>query len=343
MKRRLCLLLVLGSCFLAAPGPGQSDEKILIPPPAAQLPAEPLSRENVPPLGERVTGWNRPADPPRKGGLVEELIDVLDKTHSADAFLVTLKLLEKLGTPAVSAIPAIVRNAERLGLFKDHLHAKDRDSELVNEIARSIEQLRHETAEPPMVKPASWESSTPIVSPPFTCKLQPRAGQRAIKIVLDCYVADRVLDDLGLLRAEDIAYHLRKQIEARFAGKTNRASESPTEVSVVPIRQVEKQRAEMTTDELGPDAQTLARHFKADYAVCLYIRSGHLAPKKAGVASGGVNVLLQVIDIRTPDEDPVHEEEMDLEHTANTREMGPFLRELIDRTTREAVSRLKVQ
>ncbi len=350
MKRRLCLLLVLGFCFVAGPVPGQSDDRdIRIPdlPPGLSPPALPPT---IPPGARPETsGWNRPAGPARKGNLVEELpagparkgdlveelIDVLDRTQSVDAFLVTLKLLEKSGARATSAIPAIVRCAERLGLFKNHLALKDRDSELVNEITKSLERIGRETAEPPLVRPAAWRGSTPLTPAPSLCKLQPKDGQREITIVLDCYVAERVNDDLGLIRADDVAYRLRKQIESRFA-------EEAIKVRVVPVRQVERVRAEKTVEDQAPDAQELAKHFKADYAVCLYIRTGHLIGAMPG-AAGGVNVLMQVLDARTPDDDPVHEEEMDLEQTASTREVGPFLRELIDRMTREAVSRLKVQ
>ena len=39
--------------------------------------------------------------------------------------MVTLRMLENMGPPAEPAIPAVLRNAERLGLFRDYLTAKE--------------------------------------------------------------------------------------------------------------------------------------------------------------------------------------------------------------------------
>ncbi len=49
--------------------------------------------------------------------LVRELIAILGETQSHDAFLVTLSILHELKADPRLAVPAIIRNAERLQLF----------------------------------------------------------------------------------------------------------------------------------------------------------------------------------------------------------------------------------
>jgi len=69
------------------------------------------------------------------------MIQVLQSTQSVDTFFVTLNLLERMGTKAHSAAPAILRNAERLGLFKDHLAKKGSNKERVEKIAGTLEKI----------------------------------------------------------------------------------------------------------------------------------------------------------------------------------------------------------
>lgn len=59
--------------------------------------------------------------PPVAGNakLVEELRSLLQETNSADTFQLTAMALAHLGPDAKSAVPAIIRGAERLGLIKD--------------------------------------------------------------------------------------------------------------------------------------------------------------------------------------------------------------------------------
>src|SRR5258708_3194104 len=81
------------------------------------------------------------ADPPKpRTELVEEMIDLLNKTDSSDTFFVALKLLEPLKTDAKMAIPAIMRNAERLGIFKSHLADKD-ETEMVESVLKTLQKL----------------------------------------------------------------------------------------------------------------------------------------------------------------------------------------------------------
>jgi hypothetical protein len=75
-------------------------------------------------------------------GLVRELVAILNETKSIDTFLVTLRLLEDMGKQAEPAIPAIIRNAERLELFKDHFTRRDGNGELLDDILGSLERIR---------------------------------------------------------------------------------------------------------------------------------------------------------------------------------------------------------
>ena len=67
-----------------------------------------LAAPGVPPLSQ-------PALP---GGYVGELVAVLNETKSVDAFLITVELLQKMGADARPAVPAVIRNAERLGILR---------------------------------------------------------------------------------------------------------------------------------------------------------------------------------------------------------------------------------
>jgi hypothetical protein len=76
-------------------------------------------------------------------GLVRELITILNETKSVDTFIVTCGLLEKMGTEARPAIPAMLRNAERLGLLKKSLlTGKEGRRQLsINSLAEMIEHI----------------------------------------------------------------------------------------------------------------------------------------------------------------------------------------------------------
>lgn len=53
-----------------------------------------------------------------KEKLVQELVSILNETKSPDTFAVTASCLGMMGHDARPAVPAIIRNAERLGLLK---------------------------------------------------------------------------------------------------------------------------------------------------------------------------------------------------------------------------------
>jgi hypothetical protein len=129
------LILAAGALLALAGGRGEPT-----PPPTA-APAEstprwvPAVRVAAPDpiIGPAVTVPDGESIPPpadiqsiRQGtssgnGLVGELITILNETKSVDTFAVTCGLLEKMGTEARPAIPAMIRNAERLGLLKKRL------------------------------------------------------------------------------------------------------------------------------------------------------------------------------------------------------------------------------
>jgi hypothetical protein len=77
------------------------------------------------------------ADPHKRGSsvhainekLVRDLTAILKKTKSTDTFLVTVKALADMGPRAKPAVPAIILNAERLGLLQDILQQVDDDSD----------------------------------------------------------------------------------------------------------------------------------------------------------------------------------------------------------------------
>jgi hypothetical protein len=54
-------------------------------------------------------------------GLVGELVLILNETKSVDTFALTCSLLGKMGAEARPAVPAMIRNAERLGLLRKAL------------------------------------------------------------------------------------------------------------------------------------------------------------------------------------------------------------------------------
>src|SRR5262245_4212165 len=58
----------------------------------------------------------------REAKLVEDLIDYLGETDSMEAYTLTCMVLAKMGNAALPALPAIIRNAERLRLFEDSLN-----------------------------------------------------------------------------------------------------------------------------------------------------------------------------------------------------------------------------
>jgi hypothetical protein len=70
--------------------------------------------------------------------LVDDLVALLNETKSRETFAVTLAVLQNLGTDARSAVPAIMRNADRLGLFEGALTGDSKGKEAAADVLDTI-------------------------------------------------------------------------------------------------------------------------------------------------------------------------------------------------------------
>jgi hypothetical protein len=88
-------------------------------------------------------------------GFIRELLSILNETRSPDAFLVTLSILQELKPDARAVVPEIIRNAERLRLFKrtDPDHPTEAQKMIVDCIGELLKKDRGPAAE--------------IIPPPF--------------------------------------------------------------------------------------------------------------------------------------------------------------------------------
>jgi hypothetical protein len=76
--------------------------------------------------------------------LVKELVSMMEETNSPEMFVVTVMVLGKVGPEARPAVPAILRKAERLGLFKGLINSEADPGgrrELTNAVFESIESI----------------------------------------------------------------------------------------------------------------------------------------------------------------------------------------------------------
>jgi hypothetical protein len=77
-----------------------------------------------------------------KAQVTEQLLEILGKTRSTDTFMVTLVLLVE-SKADVRAIPVVIANAERLGIFDDHLGSDDNlKSKMAEEVSKLILQIQ---------------------------------------------------------------------------------------------------------------------------------------------------------------------------------------------------------
>jgi hypothetical protein len=83
-----------------------------------------------------------PQSPP-PAGLVGDLVAVLNDTKSVDAFLVTVELLQKMGAEARPAVPAVIRNAERLGILKKSALSSEKGKRggIVDKLLENLERM----------------------------------------------------------------------------------------------------------------------------------------------------------------------------------------------------------
>lgn len=74
--------------------------------------------------------------------VIDELTAILKETKSPETFLVTAMTLGRMGPEAKRAIPAIIRNAERLEMFEDLFEAKTSpSSRAAEEVFTAIEMI----------------------------------------------------------------------------------------------------------------------------------------------------------------------------------------------------------
>jgi hypothetical protein len=135
--------------LVVAQSPTPTDNAANVPPPTVS-PVSP-NPVGIVPLGAPTPNWQMqraqpvpapnfqpqspasipvPPPPPKTNGdLIHELIQIINETRSVDTFFVTTKLLEDMGAKSRVAVPAIIRNAERLELFKDSFFQTEKDGE----------------------------------------------------------------------------------------------------------------------------------------------------------------------------------------------------------------------
>jgi hypothetical protein len=93
--------------------------------------------------------------PQKSAALVEQLVALLNETKSKETFTVTLIVLQKLGTEAKSAVPAILRNADRLGLFEGALSGDSKGKQSTTDVLDTIDAVLGKTPSPqPSAVPA---------------------------------------------------------------------------------------------------------------------------------------------------------------------------------------------
>jgi hypothetical protein len=246
-----------------------------------------------------------------KEDLVAELITILNTTESFDTFFVAVNLLEDIGAAAKPAIPTIIRNAERLGAFKNHFLTKGDETDNVEEIYKRLQTIRESKEEgrkedpPPLptecVRLDPLLGVTPEPSPP--CTLRPKDGQSELLLVVCEVIAKLPKDhDEEMLRVGDLRYRVGRQLLARFA-------DGPVKVKVASARQMEQAAREVKAKQAAAPRE-LGEKLGADYVLVVTLRSAPLRKTKSGHVTESLILTLSVLDMRTPEDDPVHVEEM---------------------------------
>jgi hypothetical protein len=102
--------------------------------------------------GAAIATGSRPGDtppppPPPTDPYVAELLGILKETKSVDAFITTLGLLVEAKADHHLAVPAVIRNAERLGVFADHIRKDDGEAmEVIELVTTAIDKLLGRTS-----------------------------------------------------------------------------------------------------------------------------------------------------------------------------------------------------
>ena len=93
--------------------------------------------------GASFAGDDPPSAAELKAAYTEQLLEVLTKTRSTDTFLVTLALLVESKPEPTTVVPIVILQAERLGIFGDHLVGDDGPkAELAHEVKDMILQIQ---------------------------------------------------------------------------------------------------------------------------------------------------------------------------------------------------------
>src|SRR5262249_27186361 len=80
--------------------------------------------------------------PQPKDSYLTELLTILGKTTSFDAFLVTVSVLAETQSDARQVIPTVIRNAERLGIYGQHsLTAETPEGAVAREVTELITRM----------------------------------------------------------------------------------------------------------------------------------------------------------------------------------------------------------
>jgi hypothetical protein len=86
-------------------------------------------------------GDNAKTGAEEQSAYLEDLLSILDETKSPDAFMLTLRCLDDDKADPRVLIPAAIRNAERLGILRDHGGKEGRKQERAETFAELLEHI----------------------------------------------------------------------------------------------------------------------------------------------------------------------------------------------------------
>jgi hypothetical protein len=154
---RKIALVGLVVCVLAVASAGWSGEQTA----ARKKPASPGVA--LPATAEYSPGYSREAGD-REEALVKDLVRILDETKSFDTFCVTASILCRVGPKAWSAVPGIIRNAERLKVLDKYLlsNKETKKSKVANDFLEGLGKLLPDRTE---AGGAAEESAVPQKTP----------------------------------------------------------------------------------------------------------------------------------------------------------------------------------
>jgi hypothetical protein len=120
--------------------------------------------------------------------VIDELTTILKETKSPETFVLTATVLGRMGPQAKRALPAIIRNAERLELLEDAMNdnAAANQSNLTQKLLEAIEMIVDKHAASRKKHPACCVPCTPAptwnapVAPPTCCPVVPATPAPAL-------------------------------------------------------------------------------------------------------------------------------------------------------------------